>query len=281
MFNMIFIYLLYSIEWKTWTYPANAPLAPPMWCAETNPIFQCLVNAGVKKVKMRFLTHGPQKPFVPFMCDIWEWFIMQDAKVSFILPQMLTIGGIMMIIDGEKILMTTMSGNEASFIFNRESTIILETKCDQVVKLFQDTFENDFAKGTPFAPTKKMILNTKPPQLDPASVVLTQTFIFPKITSKPQPPTALVKSEMDVNISSIMEADDVEYTLAMAGPELAEWNILRGINSLSFVQIATPSLTNSKVSDMILTAYGQNASTSVNISYMLVDKDEAKKSDVS
>ena len=253
-----------------------------MWLKEENPIFQSLVNAGVKKIKMRFLTQGPQKTFIPLSCDIWEWFIMQDAGVNFIQPDLLTIGGIMMIIDGgEKILITTMSGNEASFIYNRESSIILETKCEKVAKLFQDTFDGDFSKGTPFTPTKKMILNSKPPQLDPVSVTLTQTFIFASITSRPQPPTALVKSPLSPNITGIMEADDVQYTLAMAGPELVEWHVLRAINSLNYVQVATQSLTNASVSDTILTAYKQNASTSVNISYMLVDKKEAQESDVS
>ena len=39
-----------------------------------------------------------------------------------------------------------------------------------------------------------------------------------------------------------MEAEDVEYTLAMAGPELVEFYILQGINNLNFVQLGTHSL---------------------------------------
>ena len=267
---------------KSWTYGSNKPLVSAMWLKEANPIFQSLANVGVKKIKMRFLTHGPQFPFIPYSCDMWEWFIMQDAKVNFILPTVVTIGGIMIIVDGgEKILITSMSGTPASFIYNRDSTIILETKCDEVAKLFVDTFNNDFKKGIPFLPTKKVIMNTKPvPLIDPASLAVIQSFIF-KITSVPQPPTPLLESPLQPYISEIMEADDVEYTLAMAGPELVEFYILQAINNLNFVQIATRSLAYENVARTVSVAFSQNFSTSANISYTLEDKKEADESDVS
>ena len=60
--------------------------------------------------------------------------------------------------------------------------------CDEVAKLFVDTFNNDFKKGIPFLPTKKVIMNTIPvPLIDPASLAIIQSFIF-KITSVHQPP---------------------------------------------------------------------------------------------
>ena len=243
------------------------PLVPEKWLKETNPIYQSLSNVGVKKTKMRFLTHGPQLPNVPLFSDMWEWLIMQDAEVHFILPSLLTIGGIVIIVDGgEKILITSMNGTSASFIQNRESTIVMETKCERVAKLFIDTFNNDFAKGLPFIPAKEMIINSNPPLLDPVAQALIQGNVF-KITSSPHPPTSLVESPLQPYLSNIMEADDVEYTLAMAGPEQVEWYILRAVNTLSSVQIATPSLTNNNIASAIYNAYKQNQSTSVNNLY--------------
>lgn len=253
-----------------------------MWMKEENPIFRALVNAGVHKIKMRFLTQGPQIPNIPLSSDIWEWFIIQDAQVNFILPALVTIGGIMMIIDGgEKIFLTSMSGDPASFLYNRESSIILETKCDELVKLFQDTFDADFAKGIPFLPTKDVILNTKPPLLDPVSVTMMQTYVFKPISTRVQPPTALVKSPMQPYIFDVTEADDVVFTYAMAGPKMTQWFILRAINDMTYVQIATRSLTNERVTKAIYGAYKMNQATSVLLSYMLVDENEAKESDVS
>ena len=78
-----------------------------------------------------------------------------------------------------------------------------------------------------------------------------------------------------------MEADDVEYTLAMAGPELVEFYILQAINNLNFVQIATHSLAYENVAMTVSVAFSQNHSTSANILYTLEDKKEADQSDVS
>ena len=104
----------------------------------------------------------------------------------------------------------------------------------KVVKLFVDTFNNDFKKGIPFLPTKKVIMKTiAVPLINPTSLAIIQSFIF-KITSVPQPPIPLLESPIQPYISEIMEADDVEYTLAMAGPELVEFYILQAINNLNF-----------------------------------------------
>ena len=127
----------------------------------------------------------------------------------------------------------------------------------------------------------KEIMNTKPvPLIDPASLAEIQSFIL-KIASVPQPPTPLLESPLQPYISEIMEADDVEYTLAMAGPELVEFYILQAINNLNFGQIATHSLVYENVAMTVSVAFSQNPSTSANILYTLEDKKEADQSGVS
>ena len=252
-----------------------------MWLTEQNPIFQALANVGVKKVPVRVITNGPQLPLIPASCDMWEWLLLQNAKIGFTPPGLNHVGGIMIMIDGgDKILLTTIDGSPASFMYNRESSIIIETKCDDVTKLFTDTFNNDFKKCIPFTPPKKVILNSRPPLIDPASLALIQVTTF-KITSVPQPPEPLIDSPLDPYISEIMEADDAEFTLAMAGPELVELNLQYAVNVLTFVQIAARSMSNPNISEFVIQSFEQNQSTSVNLSYTLTSKQEAEASDVS
>ena len=228
---------------------------------------------------VRIITNGPQTPNIPGSCDMWEWLLLQNAKINFSLPEIASIGGILIILDeGERILLTSMSTSAASFIYNRESSIILETPCDDIVKLFTDTFNSDFDKSIPFLPTSEIITNSKPPLIDPVSLAMIKSYEF-KITSVPQPPQALLDSSQPY-VTEIMEVDDVEFTLAMAGPKDVEMQILEAINVFSYAQIAIRSLPYSKMANAILRTFKQTSSTSLNLSYTLVSQQEANESDV-
>ena len=277
------IIIINITDLKSWTDGCNVPWMPPQsWLQEQNPLFQSLANlcAHDKNVAVRIITTGPQLPLVPGMCNMWEWLVLLDAKVSFLPPQVVAIGGTVIMLDGgDKILITTMDSSKESFVFNQESSIILETRCEDVVKLFTDTFENDFLKSIPFLPTKEVITNSQAPLIDPASLQTILSYQF--VTMASEPPTALTDSTLSINISNIIEADDAQFLLAMAGPNNVKFRLIDAINVLSSVSVAVPSLCHRDMADYILKAYQQNASTSVNLSYSLGSQEEANLSDVS
>ena len=275
-FIISYILLLDLLSWSG----ENRPKLPPEWLKEENPLFQALANVGVKKLPVRVVTQGPQIPNIPGSCDMWEWLLLQNAQINFLLTAVKELGGIMVMLDGgEKIMITSMDCSPQSFVYNRNSTIILQSVHSQVSKLFTSAFNSDFSKGIPFMPTKEVITDPNHPLIDPASLAVIQTNVF-KITNVEQPPPALVDSPLQPYISKVMEADDVEYVLAMAGPEEVQVTLQHAINVVTYLQVAIRSLSNSIMSQQILSTYLQATSASVILSHTLVDKQEADASDV-
>ena len=274
-------FFFYFLELHSWNYGENKPRLPPEWIKEQNPLFQALANVGVKKIPTRVITTGPQQTFLPTQCDMWEWLLLQNAEVRYLDREKVIIGGTIIILDGgEKILITSMDNSPASFIYNRESSIIMETKCEDVAKLFTDTFNADFQISLPFLPPKEMITNNSAPLIDPASLALIQATVF-KITAIDQPPPPLLESPLQPFVSDIMEADDVEYIIAMAGPKEVENEIVSAINSYTYCQVGIRSLTNKPIADVIFQSFKNTSSTSINLSYTVETQEEANASDVS
>ena len=269
----------------SWTYDSNTPRLPPAdWAKEENPLFQVLANTGVTKktVLMRIITNGPQIQFIDMYGDMWEWLLLLNAQIHF--TNTIKIGGILIILDGgDRILLTSMDSSKSSFIINRETSIIMDQPNDDLVKLFNDAFTDDFSllNSTPFFPTAQLILGN-PPKIDPVSAALIQTNVF-KITSIEQPPAVLVESPL-AYVTDITVVRDAEFTLAMAGPNSVEKYLIEGLQVpyTSFLQIGIRSLPYKPFVDAILGVYENKTKvTSVDLSYTLNSKSEADESNVS
>lgn len=267
----------------SWVYDSNSPMVPMKWAKEENPLFQVLSNVGVTKktLPIRIATNGPQAKFVPGMADMWEWLLLQNALINFAVK--IKIGGILAIIDGgKKIFLTTMDCSKASFLYNRESSIIMDTPNKQLVDLFTKTFDEDFTTSIPFLPNKETILNTSQPLIDPVSATYIQTQQF-KITSVPQPPPALVNSPLEPYISNVVEVNDAQFILAIAGPKSVETYLLNGLIAgyNYFLQVGIRSLPYSPMSNAVLDSFQRMKVTNVNLSYTVDSQTEADDSNVS
>lgn len=269
-------------EMVSWTYGDNNPRVPQLWVKEKNPIFQALANVGMMKkaLPIRIITNGPQVPFVPYMANMWEWFVLQNAKVHF--AKHIKIGGILIMVDGgNQILLTSMNGTKDSFVINRESSVIMEKPNDKFVKYFKDAFDEDFKVSLPFLPKKESILGTKPPLIDPVAVGLIMATKFP-ITSLPQPPEAFKEVSDRPYVTKIVTVNDAAFTLAMVGPNLVEHQLIDVLNASSsnFLQVGIRSLPYSPFNDVILSTYQRLNIVTVNLSYHLDDEKEALASNV-
>lgn len=274
--------MYFFAEMISWTYGDNNPRVPQLWVKEENPIFQALANVGMMKkaLPIRIVTNGPQVPFVPFMANMWEWLILQNAKVNF--AKHIKIGGILIMIDGgNKILLTSMNGTKDSFVINRESSVIIEKPSDEVVKYFKDAFEQDFKASLPFLPNKESILGTKPPLIDPVASALIMATKFP-ITSIPQPPEAFEEASDRPFVSKIVTVDDAAVSSAMVGPKLVEKRLIDTLNASNsnFLQVGIRSLPYKPFNDVIFSTYQRVNIVTVIMSYHLDDEAEAKASNV-
>ncbi len=243
-----------------------------------------LANTGVKKkeVLIRIVTNGPQTVLVPMMADMWEWLLLLNAQIQF--TNTINIGGILIIVDGgDSILLTSMDSSKSSFVYNRESSIIMDQPNQDLIDSFQDAFNNDFKvpNSTPFLPPKETILGN-PPLIDPASATLIQTHLF-EITSITQPPTVLVESPLPY-VTDITVVEDAEFTLALAGPNSVEQNLIKALQVPfnGFLQIGIRSISYTPLANTILETYKQRTNVvTVDLSYYLDSQTEANESNVS
>ena len=280
---------LYLIDIESWTHKVLPPTGVPvaMLRQEKSPLFRAIANAGVRKVKIRVITNGPGvKATLPMMVN-WQTYLVlqQPAGPSVAYRPASDINALIIIVDGgKKVFYTTMSTSGASFLYNRESSVILDSMCSSLSSFFTNTFALDFATSIPHQPDYALLTGTATgvPLISPIDLatINAKKMDIDYDTLPHQPPQVLNFIRLGATVTEVLEFDDVEYIKAMIGPSAVKMELDHIINSANVLQLAIRSIPSSDMCDMIDKLRLQGARMSILLSYTLEDETELKDSDV-
>lgn len=236
---------------------------------ESSPIFSALINARrANNVTIRILVGSAQEETCENAATPLDWLMRNWVQVG---HSKIPIGAHFLQIDGgEKIMLTSMHTNSAPFLYNRESSVILESKCKPMSQFLIEMFDLAWCNAIPH--TLRVYNKSEAPKMTPSCER--------NITSLEQP--LWILQQLGAYVTSV-NTEEAEVIKVMVGPDSIRDELLHTIASVeSSLLLAVPSITDLGLCKAILDLSRRLGRTvSIMVSHTLVDEDEARLSEVS
>ena len=230
---------------------------------ETSPIFTALLHAAtLKHVKVRILVSSRQ---LPPTCDKsatpLDWLMQNKIDIRHATNQFSTH---LILIDGAiRLLLTSMSTNVASFLYNRESSITVEAgKCEQLKTFLIKQFEKAWLSGIPH------IIQVPYTAADKDTMT---NHVKRSIFSVEQPDSTL--SGLGASITEMVTFRDVEVSKVFFGPLAFRSSLLKVLREVKeSLVVAIPGISDTEICEVHLKL---SSKIKVMISYTHSTKAEA------
>lgn len=211
---------------------------------ESSPVVSALLNAvRNKKIRVRILVNTQQSPptCANFATPL-DWMVHNKMEIRHATnPQ----GAHILLIDGaSQILLTSMRTNPASFLYNRESSIIVQaSKCRKLKAFFAKEFEKAWLSGKPHdipVPYTSQHVNMMTKHIERSTQ-------FPE-----QPDSALYK--LNAAITEVTTVKDVEVSKVLYGPLNFRINLMQlFLRDLKVsLLLSIPAITDSEICEALL-----------------------------
>ena len=205
---------------------------------ESSPIFSVLLNAVTQtNITVRMLVSSKQlPPTCANSATPLDWLMQNKIEIRHATDPSSTH---LILLDGaERLLLTSMRTNPASFLYNRESSVILETSRCTILKSFLiKQFENAWLSGTPHI-THVSYTNE--------DLSMMTGHAKRRVVSVAQPDPAL--SELGATVTDFTTFSDIEVSKVLFGAPEFRSSLMRILyQPKKSLSLAIPSITDSEL----------------------------------